>query len=101
MARRITLGAIAGAGEFVVTELGPEAPGPEAEALDVVSGAVGAPAPFSSMITRWIVKMCSSPGSGYFQAWRRGWPTRVSTRYISPTLRPSCWKVAIFFESGD
>ena len=43
----------------------------------------------------------SSPGSGYFQAFRSGWPTVVLTRYISPTPRWSCWKVAIFFESGD
>ena len=53
------------------------------------------------MTTRWIVVTTLSPGSGYFQAWSTGCPTRVSTRYISPTPRWSCWKVAIFFESGD
>src|SRR5688572_7910244 len=53
------------------------------------------------MTTRWSVKMCSSPGKGYFHACSSGCPTRVLTRYISPTLRPSCWKVAIRFESGD
>ena len=30
-----------------------------------------------------------------------GWPALVSTRYMSPTVRSSCWNVATFFESGD
>ena len=43
-----------------------------------------------------------SPGSGYFHCCSTGWPfLLVCTTYISPTLRWSCWKVAIFFESGD
>ena len=53
------------------------------------------------MITRWIMVTTSSPGSGYFHACSSGCPTLVSTRYISPTPRWSCWNVAIFFESGD
>ncbi len=53
------------------------------------------------MTTRWIVVTTSSPGIGYFQACSVGCPTFVSTRYISPTPRWSCWKVAIFRESGD
>ena len=53
------------------------------------------------MTTRWIMVTTASPGSGYFQACSVGWPTVVSTRYISPTPRWSCWNVAIFFESGD
>jgi hypothetical protein len=55
----------------------------------------------TSMITRWIIATTLSPGGGYFHAMRRGWPTRVSTRYMSPTWRSSCCWVAIFFESGD
>src|SRR5271157_3312434 len=55
----------------------------------------------TSITTRWIMAMESSPGSGYFQDCNVGWPTLVSTRYMSPTLRWSCWKVAIFLESGD
>ena len=57
--------------------------------------------PSTSMTTRSIIVMTSSPGSGYFQACSVGWPTVVLTRYISPALRWSCWNVAIFFESGD
>ena len=53
------------------------------------------------MTTRSIIVTNSSPGSGYFQADSVGWPATVFTRYISPALRWSCWKVAIFFESGD
>ena len=53
------------------------------------------------MTTRSIMVITSSPGSGYFHACSVGWPTTVLTRYISPTPRWSCWKVAIFFESGD
>ena len=37
--------------------------------------------------TRSIIVTIESPGSGYFQAARFGWPARVSTRYISPTPR--------------
>ena len=55
----------------------------------------------TSMTTRSIMVMNSSPGSGYFQARSIGWPATVFTRYISPALRWSCWKVAIRFESGD
>src|SRR5438034_2386690 len=55
----------------------------------------------TSMNTLSIIDTTSSPGSGYFQACNAGWPTFVSTRYISPTLRWSCLKVAIFLESGD
>jgi hypothetical protein len=40
-------------------------------------------------------------GQRIFQASSLGWPTPVLTRYISPVPRSSCWKVAIFFESGD
>ena len=45
--------------------------------------------------------MSLSPTSGYFQVSTFGWPTLVLTRVISPVLRWSCWKVAIFDESGD
>ena len=55
----------------------------------------------TSTTTRWIIETTSSPGSGYFHAWSSGWPTLVLTRYISPTLRWSCWKVATCSESGD
>src|ERR1039457_5944418 len=55
----------------------------------------------TSTITRRIIATVSSPGSGYFHACSTGCPTLVSTRYISPTLRWSCWKVAIFFEAAD
>src|SRR5215472_11188497 len=48
-----------------------------------------------------MVGTTSSPGSGYFHARSAGWPTLVSTRYISPTLRWSCWNVAMRLESGD
>ena len=54
-----------------------------------------------SMTTRCSIATTSSPGSGYFHAFSTGWPAFVSTRYMSPTLRSSCWSVAIFFESGD
>jgi len=57
--------------------------------------------PSRSITTRWIMATTLSPGSGYFHACSTGWPTFVSTRYISPTPRWSCWKVAIFRESGD
>src|SRR5688500_1515709 len=53
------------------------------------------------MITRCSMATTLSPGSGYFQERSTGWPTFVSTRYMSPTLRSSCCCVAIFFESGD
>jgi hypothetical protein len=33
----------------------------------------------------------SSPGSGYFHDLSTGWPALASTRYMSPTLRSSCW----------
>ena len=59
-------------------------------------------APLSmSITTRCSIATASSPGSGYFQAFSTGCPALVSTRYISPTVRSSCWKVATFFESGD
>ncbi len=54
----------------------------------------------TSMMTRSIVVTSLSPGSGYFQASSFGCPTWVLTRYISPSFRWSCWKVATFFESG-
>ena len=50
---------------------------------------------------RLLRKMRLSPGSGYFHASSSGAPTLVRTRNMSLTPRPSCWKVAIFFESGD
>ncbi len=53
------------------------------------------------MTTRWMVKIFSSPGSGYFHCSSSGWPTFVRTRYISPVPRESCWNVAIRRESGD
>ena len=53
------------------------------------------------MITRSIMVTSLSPGSGYFHACSLGWPTLVVTRYMSPLLRWSCWKVAILLESGD
>ena len=53
------------------------------------------------MTTRSIMKILASPGSGYFHACSVGAPTFVLTRYISLTPRPSCWNVAIRFESGD
>ncbi len=53
------------------------------------------------MMTRSIIVTFASPTSGYFHAFRVEWPLVTGTRYISPTLRWSCWKVAIFFESGD
>ncbi len=54
-----------------------------------------------SITTRCSIATASSPGSGYFQDLRTGWPALVSTRYMSPTVRSSCWKVATFLESGD
>ena len=57
--------------------------------------------PSTSMTTRWIVKIFSSPGSGYAHCSSSGWPTFVRTRYMSPTPRASCWNVAILRESGD
>ncbi len=58
--------------------------------------------PLSTLtITRWIIVMLVSPGSGYFHACSVGWPTLVTTRYMSPVLRWSCWYVANSFESGD
>ena len=57
--------------------------------------------PFTSMMTRSMVVMSLSPGSGYFQDLRVGLPMLVVTRYMSLTLRWSCWKVAILRESGD
>ena len=57
--------------------------------------------PSTSMMTRWIIAMTLSPGSGYFHALEMGWPALASTRYISPTARSSCWNVAIFFESDQ
>ena len=47
------------------------------------------------------MKILSSPGSGYLSVVSVGWPTTVLTKYISPTPRESCRKVATFFESGD
>ncbi len=58
-------------------------------------------APLRSMITRWIIVTTLSPGSGYLKVRSSGWPTLVLTKYSSPTLRWSCWNVAIFLESGD
>ena len=55
----------------------------------------------TSMTTRSIIVTNSSPGSGYFQARSVGCPATVLTRYMSPALRWSCWKVARRFESGD
>ena len=43
--------------------------------------------PSTSMTTRSIIVMNSSPGSGYFHACSVGWPATVFTRYISPALR--------------
>ena len=45
----------------------------------------------TSMTTRCIIATFSSPGSGYFHDLSTGWPALVSTRYMSPTLRSSCW----------
>ncbi len=59
------------------------------------------PEPSAFTMTRSIMKIALSPGSGYFQASSSGWPATVLTRYMSPVGRESCWKVAIFFESGD
>ncbi len=56
------------------------------------------------MTTRCSIATTLSPGSGNFETRSVGWPTGLTgvvTRYISPTSRSSCWKVAIFFESGD
>ena len=55
----------------------------------------------TSMTTRSIMVTCSSPTSGYFQVSTTGWPTLVDTRVMLPVRRWSCWKVAIFVESGD
>ena len=57
--------------------------------------------PARSITTRWIVVITLSPGSGYFHCSSTGCPTRLCTRYISPTPRSSCWNVAIFLESED
>ena len=55
----------------------------------------------TSMTTRSIMVMSLSPTSGYFQVLAFGCPSSVETRVMVPVLRWSCWKVAIFFESGD
>jgi hypothetical protein len=55
----------------------------------------------TSITTRWMRKITLSPGSGYRHDSSSGSPTRVRTRCIRLTPRPSCWKVAIFRESGD
>src|SRR5678816_1898437 len=59
------------------------------------------PLPSALMMTRLIRKISESPGSGYFHCLSSGCPTLVVTTYISPVPRLSCWKVAIFLESGD
>ncbi len=55
----------------------------------------------TSMMTRSIMVTSLSPASGYFHACSSGCPSLVLTRYMSPVLRWSCWKVAILRESGD
>src|SRR5207342_3869996 len=55
----------------------------------------------TSITTRSIIVTSLSPTSGYFHVSTFGWPTLVETTVISPVLRWSCWKVAIFDESGD
>src|SRR5207342_1959759 len=55
----------------------------------------------TSITTRSIIVMSLSPTNGYFQVSTFGAPTLVETTVIELVLRWSCWKVAIFDESGD
>src|SRR4249919_1436490 len=54
-----------------------------------------------SITTGSIIGRSCLPTNGYFQVSTFGAPTLVETTVIELVLRWSCWKVAIFDESGD
>ena len=96
MAVRIPLhvGPLAAAARDVVAQRGAVLVGRHLEA--------DRPSPAStSMTTRWIIATMSVARQRILPRLQLGMADVVSTRYISPTLRWSCWKVAIFLESGD